>query len=416
MITYPFEVPVIPVVQPLGKFYVTVLPAKLLLEVAASDRIHATLNPEGSGYTLHGTQRVIQDPRLTQIADYIDRGDSSFPNSIILAANYIRDVGLDKDEVEAMEEEEATEKEKAADPAASKATEAWTIVAKDGQEFLHIPTSKPLAAIIDGQHRLFAFAKTGDKSRLEMGLICSVFLDLPKPFQAQLFATINSTQKPVDRSLTYELFGYNVADEAEQFWTPDKLAVFLTRKLTTEAGSPLRGRISVAPKRDSALDAITQKSSWKVSTAVVVDGILRLISSNPKRDSNEMNTGDKTRKALMTGPGARDKSVLRQVFVDGNDALIYAVVTNFLTACDDLFWRGAATDSYILKTVGVQALFDVLRKICPDAVAKKDIRAAYFTGRLSKAAKINFAKTEYQVPAGSGRSLIRKTIEENLLP
>ncbi len=411
MITYPFESLVLPVIQPIGRFYVTVLPARLLLEVAASDRINATLNPEGSGYTLHGTQRLIQDPRLTQIADYIDRSDSSFPNSIILAANYSRDIGLDKEEIEAIEEEEEP-----ADPATPKVTEAWTIMTKDGREYLHIPTNKPLAAIIDGQHRLFAFAKIGDKARLDMGLICSVFLDLPKPFQAQLFATINSTQKPVDRSLTYELFGYNVSDEAEQFWSPDKLAVFLTRKLATEVTSPLRGRISVAPKRDSALEAITQKSSWKVSTAVVVDGILRLISSNPKRDSNEMHTGDQTRKALTTGPAARDKSVLRQAFVDGNDALIYAIVTNFLITCEDLFWKDAPANSYILKTVGVQALFDILRKLCPDALAKKDIRAAYFAGRLNNAAKINFAKTEYQVPAGSGRSLIRKTIEENLLP
>jgi hypothetical protein len=44
-----------------------------------------------------------------------------------------------------------------------------------------------------------------------MQLICSIFFELPKPYQAQLFATINSTQKPVDKSLTYELFGYNSA-------------------------------------------------------------------------------------------------------------------------------------------------------------------------------------------------------------
>jgi hypothetical protein len=46
-----------------------------------------------------------------------------------------------------------------------------------------------------------------------MSLVCSVYFDLPRPFQAQLFATINSTQKRVDRSLTYELFGYNIVEE-----------------------------------------------------------------------------------------------------------------------------------------------------------------------------------------------------------
>lgn len=98
-----------------------------------------------------------------------------------------------------------------------------------GKDFyrLTIPTNETLAAVIDGQHRLFAFAKADADKRLDIQLICAVFLDLPKPLQAQLFATINSTQKAVDRSLTFELFGYNVSDETEAYWTPDKLAVFL---------------------------------------------------------------------------------------------------------------------------------------------------------------------------------------------
>ncbi len=411
MTTYPFRAPVIPVEQPLGRFYVAVLPARLLLEVAASDRMSAALSPEGSGYTLQGTQRLIKDPRLIQIADYIGRSDSSFPNSIILAANYIREIGLDKEELEAIEEEEAETS------TLSKQSESWTIIrGDDGREYLNIPTSKTLAAIIDGQHRLFAFTKTKVEARLDMNLICAVFLDLPKPYQAQLFATINSTQKPVDRSLTYELFGYNVDDEPENLWSPDKLAVFLTRKLATEKGSPLRGRITVAPKRDSALEEIAKDSVWKVSTAVIVDGILRLISSNPKRDSNEMHVEDRTRKALTIGPAARDKSVLRHAFVEGNDTLIYTIVTNYLNACDDLFWKKASAGSYIRKSIGVQALFDILRKLCPDALAAKDIRSAYFSRRLGAAAEIDFAETVYQVPSGSGRSLIRKTIADNLLP
>jgi hypothetical protein len=60
---------------------------------------------------------------------------------------------------------------------------------------------------------------------------------------------LNSTQKRVDKSLTYELFGYNISEEKEEYWTPDKLAVFLTRKLNTEENSPLSGRILIAPTR-----------------------------------------------------------------------------------------------------------------------------------------------------------------------
>jgi len=263
--------------------------------------------------------------------------------------------------------------------------------------------------IIDGQHRLFAFARA-NRSRLSMQLICAVFLDLPKPIQAQLFATINSTQKAVDRSLTFELFGYNVSDEDETLWTPDKLAVFLTRKLGTEESSPLRGRITVAPKRDEGLEKLAAGSTWFVSTAVVVDGILRLISSNPKRDANAMHTSEaRTRSALGAGP--KDKSPLREAFVSGNDSIIYKMVENYLEACNRVFWHQDLHDSFIVKTVGVQALFDVLRNLASKSYEDRDVQVAYFEKILRPASNIDFSAVEFRVPSGSGRSIIRNKLK-----
>ena len=408
MVDFPFTVPALRVAQPIGTFYVAVIPAEVLLRVAYSDLMSAALNPNGIGYSLTGTQRVTQDKRLSQIADYIDRFDSAFPNSIILAANYNREIGLDQDEIDDIALEDS---EGAGDRAKRGESKAWTVEERAPGSFLiTIPSGEKLAAIIDGQHRLFAFAKADPYSRLSMELICAIFLDLPKPFQAQLFATINSTQKPVDRSLTFELFGYNVSDESETLWTPDKFAVFLARKLATEDGSPLKGRIAVAPKRDAGLKAIASQAAWKVSTAVVVDGILRLISSNPKRDSNAMRTPvAQPRTALKRG--ANDKSPLRDAFIEGNDSLIYRLVENYLIACNGILWSRAQTGSYILKTVGVQALFDILRKLAPGAVAEKDLRVAYFEDRLRPSDTIDFSAAEFQVPAGLGRSAIRQAIE-----
>jgi DNA phosphorothioation-associated DGQHR protein 1 len=416
MTVFPFEAPALQIEQPIGTFYVAILPAHVLLQVAASDVMSAALNDTGVGYSLSGTQRLIQDKRLAQIADYIDRSDSAFPNSIILAANHNREFGLDQDETEEIRDEEAARlpSQTATANSSARPDKAWSVRrAADGCWMLHIPTSDKLAAIIDGQHRLFAFAKADTKTRLDMQLLCAVFLDLPKPFQAQLFATINSTQKPVDRSLTYELFGYNVADESELLWTPDKLAVFLTRKLGTEEGSPLQGRITVAPKRDEALQALTAHAQWKVSTAVVVDGILRLFSSNPKRDANAMRTPEPQPRNVLA-QGSKDRSPLREQFIAGNDALVFKLVDNYLRACVTVFWTGARPGSYILKTVGVQALFDILRKVAPAAVEAKNLTVSYFEEKLRPAGTIDFAATEYQVPSGSGRSFIRKAIEERI--
>lgn len=399
---FPFETPALRVDQRLGTFYVAVLPAELLLQVAVSDRLRATLNADGDGYELEGTQRITSDKRLTEIADYINRVDSAFPNSIILAANYDPETGFDQGEREHIENEGSSD------------SRVWTITeGPDGCHTLRIPTMEKLAAVIDGQHRLFSFAKADVAAMQSMNLLCSIFIDLPKALQAQIFATINSTQKRVDRSLTYELFGYNVSDEDEDYWTPDKLAVFFTRKLGTDEDSPLRGRIMVAPKRDAALEELASKANWKVSTAVIVDGILRLFSSNPKRDANLMRKEEaRARQVLNSGP--KDTSPLREVYVEGNDALIYKMVLNYLKASDGVFWRDASQDSFILRTIGVQAVLDILRKLAVQSYADKDISVEYFRDKLAAAGDIDFAADQFRNPSGSGRTYLRNAIEERI--
>ena len=406
MIEFPYETDVLRVDQRIGTFFVAVLPAELLLQVAASDRMRATMNPDGNGYRLEGTQRIVQDKRLNEIADYIGRTDAAFPNSIILASNYEPNTGFDQDEWEDLQAEEGK-----SDTGVPK---EWTVARADNGSYrLKIPTSEKLAAVIDGQHRLFAFAKADIEFTREMNLLCSIFLDLPKSLQAQLFATINSTQKRVDRSLTFELFGYNVADEKEEFWTPDKLAVFFTRKLSTNDDSPLQGKILVAPKRDSSLQKLASQADWQVSTAVVVDGILRLFSSNPKRDSNTMNgSSERTRECLARGPN--DRSPLRDTYVKGNDALLYKTVLNYVKACDDVFWSDIQAGSFIVRTVGVQAVFDILRKLARQAYLDRDISVGYFTEKIGAARDIDFSDDSFKNASGSGRTFIRKTIEDKI--
>ncbi len=405
MVQFPYETNALRVDQPIGTFFVAVLPAELLLQVAASDRMRAKMNEDGNGYHLEGTQRIIQDKRLTEIASYIGRVDAAFPNSIIIAANYHRGTGFDQGELEDM----ITEK---VDREVSVTSKVWTVLSTgDGHHRLRIPSDEKLAAVIDGQHRLFSFAKADIDSIRGTNLLCSVFLDLPKALQAQIFATINSTQKRVDRSLTFELFGYNVSDEAEEYWTPDKLAVFFTRKLGTDNGSPLQGRVLVAPKRDTALEKLASRASWQISTAVVVDGILRLFSSNPKRDSNLMRI-EKAHKRDCLETGPKDRSPLRKVFIDGNDALLYTMVFNYLKACEVVFWNDIREDSFIVRTIGVQALFDILRSLAKQAYEDRDVSVSYFEEKIALAGDIDFADNRFRNPSGSGRTYIRKEIEE----
>jgi DNA phosphorothioation-associated DGQHR protein 1 len=399
MITFPLEVRALRVEQPIGVYYVAILQARVLLEVAFSDVLSASLREGEDYYDLEGTQRLMNPKRLQMIADYINRPDAAFPNSIILAANFRKEDGLIEDDDFEIEEGQ------------HKTTgRRWSVDEQDdGYCILRIPTKEKLAAIIDGQHRLFAFVSARPQ-RLDMNLICSIFLDLPKPYQAQLFATINSTQKPVDKSLTYELFGYNIEEEDEKFWSPDKLAVFLTRKLSTDEKSPLKGRIVIAPKKDDALARLSAGALWKVSTAVVVEGIMRLITSNPKKDTaNLLDTERKKRSALVSL--RKDKSPLRAVYLENQDAVVYTMTLNYLVACEEVFWSKAGAGSFITKTVGVQALFDVLRGLAADAFKVRDISSKYFAEKLGPAGDTDFSVDVFRNASGSGRSLIRRSIE-----
>lgn len=397
MVTFPLSVPALRVVQPIGVYYVAVIPAEVLLQVSYSDKLTAKWDAERSIYVLEGTQRPLQEKRFQQIAEYITRADSAFPNTIILAANFRQEDGL----LETGPDEAA--KPGTPDP-------RWSIAdGADGSATLTIPTQERLAAIIDGQHRLLGFAQVRNSDRLKMQLICSVFLGLPKPFQAQLFATINSTQKAVDKSQTYELFGYNLEDEDPEEWSPDKLAVFIVRKLGTDPESSLKGRVVIAAETDKELKALAADADWRVSTAVIVDGVLRLISSNPKRDTAAMLEDNRKPRAVL-GQGRVDRSVLRHLYLAGQDEVLYLLTRNYLKACEKIFWQNAPKDSYITKTVGVQALLDILKLVAKKADEDRDISASRFERILKPAEKIDFAADEFKNASGAGRTTIKRAL------
>lgn len=397
MVEFPLRVPALRVVQPIGVYYVALIPAEVLLEVSYSDKLTARWDEQRKIYFLDGTQRPLQEKRFQQIAEYIARADSAFPNTIILAANFRKEDGL----LETGPDE--GDSSDTPDP-------RWTIAdSADGTAVLTIPSKEKLAAIIDGQHRLLGFTHVKNPERLKMQMICSVFLGLPKPFQAQLFATINSTQKAVDKSQTYELFGYNLEDEDPEEWSPDKLAVFITRRLGTDAESPLKGRVVIAAETDEELKAFGADADWRVSTAVIVDGILRLISSNPKRDTAAMLEGSRQPRSILA-QGRVDRSVLRDLYLVGQDEVLYILVRNYLLACENVFWGNASKDSYITKTVGVQALLDVLKLVAKSANEERDISVSRFEEILKAAANIDFAADAFKNASGAGRATIKRAL------
>ena len=240
-----------------------------------------------------------------------------------------------------------------------------------------------------------------------MPLVCSVFLDLPNPYQAYLFATVNFNQKKVDRSLVFELFGFDTEDDPPETWTPEKTAVFLTRRLNMDSESPLKGRIVVAAQDDENLTVGEQRADWAVSTATVVDGLLRLFSRKPKQDRSAMfkkRRGARSRRDL-----ADDGTPARGMYLETNDKAIYVLARNFLVAVNAVFWRTADKDSSLTRTVGVQAFCDIMFMVAKAAIESRKLGVDYFSDIVAPAREIDFADSFFET-SGKGRTRIKNTL------
>ncbi len=384
------RLPAIAVNQPIGTFFICSIPYQVLEQVAFPDAL--TLTDSGAHlpayYQLSGAQRDFIEERRRKIGDYISTAEATFPNTIILAANLTADGAIiDDDEL-------------------GTPSPRWTIEYDDHCKIHWLTIPEPLikmARIIDGQHRVRGFH--GSKPRpATFDLPCSVFLDLSMSEQASIFATINTNQTRVDRSLAYNLFAYNLDDEPKESWAPEKLAVLLTRRLSVEENSPMKGHIKVIARQGRNLYSLTD---WVVSTSVMVDGICSLISKNPQKDRDQLGKYPKEHRNRQSILASEiDGSPLRNEYLNNNDILIYKIVLNFFTAVNESIFYRVSERGYLTKSIGIQALFDFLKEIAPDAIRSKDISSTFFKKYFTKLDRVDFTKAEFPANA-QGRALIR---------
>lgn len=195
-------IPVIPVSQQGNTFYIGKFKAKDLLRIAT---VHVR-NPESNRENKYieevtkklggalilssspeGIQRITQLKRLKDIAEYI-KSDGILPSTILISINS-KKVDLSEDEVD---EEDF------------RGFKLVPLACQHNIAELHIDAEQVDAFIVDGQHRLAAFAYARENIK-NFELPVTIFLEMELPLQAELFSKINGTQKPVNKSLLYDL-------------------------------------------------------------------------------------------------------------------------------------------------------------------------------------------------------------------
>lgn len=191
---------------------------------------------KGTATDVDTYQRLLKRSRIREIRNYVTAG-GYFPTNIVLSIRARRPLRFDK----------------AATPPGVDAS-----VGNIG--WLTLPAEYKSAWVIDGQHRLFAYADAEHHHSAELTVLA--FENLPESDQARLFIEINAKQKSVKQNLLVELF-------AELHWNStsivDRISAIISKAILTldlDPGSPFYNKIiraddSAASNRSISLKAFS---------------------------------------------------------------------------------------------------------------------------------------------------------------
>jgi DGQHR domain-containing protein len=149
----------------------------------------------------------------------------------------------------------------------------------------NIPKEKESCLIVDGQHRLKAMKllfddldKFPDENEFKITQLnnykfnCTILINYDLWEQAKIFASVNFNQKPVDRSLYYDIFGEVPKDGGDEKMSNLYIAHELGKFLNRSEKSPLRGFvknftyengfISQSFLTEAILGILGPRSSW----------------------------------------------------------------------------------------------------------------------------------------------------------
>ena len=178
----------------------------------------------GKQSDLQTYQRMVSKARLRKIARYISDPDAAFPTNIV--------INLEKGKSGAGAQFERAKQE--GDDVG--ATFGWLTLR---------PTYRS-AWVIDGQHRLFAYALVPHHRAETSSLTVLAFEGLPGAVQQKLFVDINAEQKSVRRSLLQELYADLHRSASDPAKRTQSLISQAVQELNLDPDSPFVDRIQMS--------------------------------------------------------------------------------------------------------------------------------------------------------------------------
>ncbi len=348
--------------QPIGNMYISIIDADVLEYISMVDVRRLKENREVEEYT--GIQRKLSLKREKEIGKYVNLIDATFPNSIILEMS----------------------------------SENVSYNSKD--KTLTILYKQDVAKVLDGQHRI-AGLNHYEKSGSSFQCIVTIYIDMELEDQAIVFATINTEQKPVSKSLAADLF------EFAKSRSPQKTCHTIARVLDQEENSPFYNKIKILGTANNAeKETITQDT--------FVKGIMQYISKDPQADRqiykhNRLFLGSK--KPAYANEKDKNKLILRKLFIDDEtDSGITQLMINYFQAVQSKWeysWKNVINNNILNKSTGYIALMKFFRNVYIHLRTREDeiISKETFYNLIKKIdIKDKSFTTENYLPGGKGQS------------
>ena len=306
--------------QPVGDFFVGVMPASVICDIANFD-VRRVIQETRDVERYLGIQRPLNDKRVEELGEYVNFVDACFPTSIVLAvpgkcARY--------------------------NQRAREMTLANSIADTEENSVLF----RNIARVIDGQHRIAGLLNYKGE---EFEVSVTILVDFDIAEQAHIFSTVNLSQTKVSKSLAYDLF------ELAKSRSPQKTCHNVAVALDQSVGGPFYRRI----KR---LGVATEgRLGETVTQATFVEAVLRYITFDARTDRDLLLRG---KKLDTVDYETLERLPLRQMFIDHRDVDIALLVENYFVAVRKRWpeaWNFGGRGLILNKTNGFRALMRIFR-------------------------------------------------------
>jgi DGQHR domain-containing protein len=317
------SIPVLPVQQPIGEFFIGSIDWRQLCDITDFD-VRRMLKEKRDFETYLGVQREVKPKRVEEIGQYVNTLDACFPTAVILSVH---------GECVAYDER------------AGRMTLSNYMDPEDPTR--NVPY-RQIAKVLDGQHRIEGLKRyAGGVGTFEVNV--AIFVDIDVAEEGYIFSTVNLAQTKVNKSLVYDLF--DLANSP----SPQKLCHNVAVALDQNEKSPFHKRI----KR---LGVATEgRFNETVTQATVVEALMAYISKNPQTDRDLYLRGKTPPRA-----GADESNILlfRNMMIDKRDLEIVDVIWNYFDAVRLKWpnaWQATGRGQILNKTNGFRGLMRFLR-------------------------------------------------------